>query len=69
MWYPPECKGLGGKRDGHKRCIKRLEERPQWWTTLSNNIQNAMMVCAAVRHEVEQGTADAFLLRFSEEQS
>jgi len=49
--YPPECRD----GDGHKKCIKRLEERPQWWTTLSNNIQNAMVICAAVRHEVEKG--------------
>jgi DNA polymerase III alpha subunit len=48
--YPSEC------RNGrHEKCIKRLEERPQWWTTLSNNIQNVLVICAAVRHEVEEG--------------
>ncbi|KAF8539790.1 Tht1-like nuclear fusion protein-domain-containing protein [Trichophaea hybrida] len=50
IWYPPECRD----HNGHRKCIKRLEERPQWWTTLSNNIQNAMVICAAVRHEVEK---------------
>ncbi|KAF8243185.1 hypothetical protein K440DRAFT_637719 [Wilcoxina mikolae CBS 423.85] len=50
IWYPSECRD----RNGQKKCIKRLEERPQWWTTLSNNIQNAMVICAAVRHEVEK---------------
>jgi hypothetical protein len=55
IWYPDDCKSLDSHKNWHGRCIKRLEERPQWWTTLSNNIQNAMVVCAAVRHEVEQG--------------
>lgn len=58
--YPPECRGLlnsAGSRS--TRCVKRLEERPQWWTTLSNNIQNALLICAAVRHETEKGTKDA----------
>jgi len=53
--YPDECKGLSRKHKGHKRCIKRLEERPQWWTTLSNNIQNALMLCKAMGQQVEKG--------------
>jgi hypothetical protein len=59
--YPSEClniaQGTKDQRgpDKQAKCIRRLEERPQWWTTLSNNIQNAMVICAAVRHEVEQG--------------
>ncbi|KAI5814108.1 Tht1-like nuclear fusion protein-domain-containing protein [Pyronema omphalodes] len=48
--YPSEC-----HNGRHEKCIKRLEERPQWWTTLSNNIQNVLVICAAVRHEVEEG--------------
>lgn len=52
--YPSECRGRGSR--AHIKCIRRLEERPQWWTTLSNNIQNAMVICAAVGHDVEQGT-------------
>jgi hypothetical protein len=55
VWYPLECKGLARDTKKNMRCIKKLEERPQWWTTLSNNIQNSMVICAAVRHEVEQG--------------
>lgn len=53
--YPHECKDIA--RRGHHRCMKRLEERPQWWTTFSNSNQNAMMICVAVRHEVEQGVS------------
>lgn len=55
--YPPECSELtspGGA--GLGRCLKALEERPQWWTTFSNNVQNALVICAAMRQAIEKGT-------------
>lgn len=42
---PPELLG---------QCLKALESRPQWWTSYSNNRQNAMVICQASRMEVEQ---------------
>ncbi|KAJ5899369.1 hypothetical protein N7495_004113 [Penicillium taxi] len=35
-------------------CLKALESRPQWWTSYSNNRQNAMVLCHAARHEAEK---------------
>lgn len=65
--FPGECSNLGKgggvgrsvrpateKKRVHS-CLKKLEARPQWWTTLSNNLQNAIVICAAVRNEVEEG--------------
>ncbi|KAI5852883.1 Tht1-like nuclear fusion protein-domain-containing protein [Morchella snyderi] len=55
--YPRECQSSGGSPLREARvmeCVRRLEERPQWWTTLSNNIQSAVVMCSAVRHEVEK---------------
>lgn len=56
--FPRECKDLDRGKWLEVRvmkCVKKLEERPQWWTTLSNNIQNAVVMCSAIRHEVEKG--------------
>ena len=60
--YPSECKKLGSAGSGaykptpaQQKCIKKLEEKPQHWTTLSNNIQNAVALCAAARHEIDKG--------------
>lgn len=56
--FPRECKDLGGGKWLEvkvMKCVKKLEERPQWWTTLSNNIQSAVVMCSAIRHEVEKG--------------
>lgn len=65
--FPSECSHYRGRGDGEQQlsdtagkrqlqqCLRKLEERPQWWTTLSNNLQNAVVICAAVRHEVEEG--------------
>lgn len=61
--YPKECdnlpthteNGSATERKRTMRCIKRLEERPQYWTTLSNNIQNAMLLCNAARQGMEKG--------------
>ena len=35
-------------------CLKSLESRPQWWTSYSNNRQNAMVICQAARIENEK---------------
>ncbi|KAF7718287.1 Uncharacterized protein PECH_002889 [Penicillium ucsense] len=35
-------------------CLKALESRPQWWTSYSNNRQNAMIICQASRIETEK---------------
>lgn len=56
--FPPECKDLDRGKWLEVRvmkCVKKLEERPQWWTTLSNNIQSTVVMCSAIRHEVEKG--------------
>lgn len=37
-----------------EQCLRALESRPQWWTSYSNNRQNAMVICQASRMEVEQ---------------
>ncbi|KAF8429639.1 Tht1-like nuclear fusion protein-domain-containing protein [Tirmania nivea] len=59
--YPSECKKLGSAGPSaytttlvRQKCIKKLEEKPQHWTTLSNNIQNAVALCAAARHEIDK---------------
>ena len=38
---------------GH--CLKTLESRPQWWTSYSNNRQNAAVMCQAARVDIEKG--------------
>jgi len=57
--YPGECKAIRSGtpilQHSLTRCLKMLEEKPQYWTTLSNNIQNVMALCAASRFEVEKG--------------
>ncbi|PLN75846.1 putative nuclear membrane fusion protein Kar5 [Aspergillus taichungensis] len=35
-------------------CLKTLESRPQWWTSYSNNRQNAVVICQAARIEGEK---------------
>lgn len=37
-----------------EQCLKSLESRPQWWTSYSNNRQNAMIICQASRIEAEK---------------
>ena len=61
--YPSECKKVEDTVHSIStaslslwgNCIKKLEEKPQHWTTLSNNIQNALALCSAARHEIEKG--------------
>ena len=36
-------------------CLKSLESRPQWWTSYSNNKQNAAVICQAARIDIEKG--------------
>ncbi|KAI9827907.1 MAG: hypothetical protein M1826_006213 [Phylliscum demangeonii] len=35
-------------------CLGVLEKKPQWWTSYSNARQNAMVICQAVRSEIEK---------------
>ncbi|EEQ88403.2 nuclear membrane fusion protein Kar5 [Blastomyces dermatitidis ER-3] len=35
-------------------CLNSLESRPQWWTSYSNNRQNAAVMCQAARTEIER---------------
>ena len=42
-----------------KQCLKSLESRPQWWTSYSNNKQNAVVLCQAARVEIEKGIRSA----------
>jgi len=37
------------------KCLRDLESRPQWWTSYSNNRQNAAVLCQAARAEIERG--------------
>ena len=39
------------------QCLQSLESRPQWWTSYSNSRQNAMVMCQAVRADVEKGNS------------
>lgn len=36
-------------------CLQLLESRPQWWTSYSNNRQNAVVICQAARVDIEKG--------------
>lgn len=62
---PPPCKALAPKIDSKARrhpskdqisqCLQALESRPQWWTSYSNNKQNAIVICQAARVDVDKG--------------
>lgn len=41
-------------RDLLEQCLRTLESRPQWWTSYSNNRQNALVICHASRIETEK---------------
>ena len=46
----------GRMRKGHlSQCLQTLESRPQWWTSYSNNRQNAVVMCQAARVDIEKG--------------
>lgn len=36
------------------KCLGALESKPQWWTSYSNSRQNAVVMCHAMRSEVEK---------------
>lgn len=36
-------------------CLQGLGSRPQWWTSYSNARQNAVVICQAVRGDIERG--------------
>ena len=38
-------------------CLKSLESKPQWWTSYSNGRQNAIVICKAVRIDIEKGAS------------
>lgn len=42
------------------QCLQSLESRPQWWTSYSNSRQNAVVMCQAVRADVEKGEPFCF---------
>lgn len=35
-------------------CLRSLESKPQWWTSYSNNRQNAVVMCQAARFDIER---------------
>lgn len=56
--YPRDCRALkGGRADhGDDGCLRRLADRPQWWTTLSNSMQTVNVICKSVAREAQRGT-------------
>ena len=65
---PPKCESFAPALNNDKgkaydkgdnrdlsHCLKSLESRPQWWTSYSNNKQNAIVMCRAARVEIEKG--------------
>lgn len=56
-------KGAGSiRKDELSQCLQSLESRPQWWTSYSNNRQNAGVMCQAARVDIEKGKIYIFLL-------
>jgi len=43
------------RKDQLSQCLQSLESRPQWWTSYSNNRQNAGVMCQAARLDIEKG--------------
>ncbi len=54
-------------KDQLSKCLQSLESRPQWWTSYSNNRQNAGVMCQAARVDIEKGELCKFQLYFSAE--
>ena len=61
---PPRCtsldrawkdEGLREQQESLRQCLTSLESKPQWWTSYSNNRQNALVICQAVRGGLEKG--------------
>ncbi len=51
---PMDCDETILPRQDLEQCLKSLESRPQWWTSYSNNRQNAIIICQASRIEAEK---------------
>jgi hypothetical protein len=43
-----------------RNCLAALHDRPQWWTSYSNALQNVLVVCQASRNGVEKGKQRVF---------
>ena len=43
------------RKDRLNQCLHALESRAQWWTSYSNNRQNAAVMCQAARLDIEKG--------------
>ena len=53
--YNPNADGKPGIRSAQlEPCLQALESKPQWWTSYSNNRQNAAIMCQAARIDVER---------------
>lgn len=48
------------RKDRLSQCLQSLESRPQWWTSYSNNRQNAGVMCQAARIDIEKGNSRIF---------
>ncbi|KAG0130890.1 Tht1-like nuclear fusion protein-domain-containing protein [Tuber indicum] len=56
--FPFECRRFEGVRDKRvrsaKKCLRKLAQKSQWWTSYSNNRANGFSMCSAARREVER---------------
>ncbi|KAG0639451.1 Tht1-like nuclear fusion protein-domain-containing protein [Tuber brumale] len=56
--FPFECRRFEGARDKRvrsaKKCLRKLAQKSQWWTSYSNNRANGFSMCSAARREVER---------------
>ncbi|PWW80781.1 hypothetical protein C7212DRAFT_361296 [Tuber magnatum] len=56
--FPYECRRFKGAREkrvhGAKKCLLKLAQKSQWWTSYSNNRANGFSMCSAARREVEK---------------
>lgn len=50
------------RKDKLSQCLRSLESKPQWWTSYSNNRQNAWVMCQAARIDIEKGEYGNFCL-------
>lgn len=59
--YPKECKDNLHHEWETRKCVRKLEYKPQWWTTWSNCLQNIAVICHTVRGEAERGMSFHFV--------
>ena len=63
MMAKDKSKGLKSiRKETLRQCLKSLESRPQWWTSYSNNRQNAEIMCQAARIDIEKGRCESLKL-------